>query len=192
MKKVIVFILLLTVVAFAQQKVEVLNVTQPEFITVTLDSTASSIVYYIYPPPAGINSSNRTEISTSSPTSDSVQARNLEFSANGALTIAIVTDSSTAEESDSLNVYVQTLIYDQTKTTWYKSVNDTLFLDFDTPGTYTGTSADYLDWTHGGCYTANLGGEIMPGAGLAITFSQVANDNADAASSIYVSFWWQK
>ena len=184
--------LLIPLLLFGQQKVISLNSIQPEYITVTLDSSTSSIVYYIYPPPAGINSGNRTAISTTAPTSASTQAKNLDYVASGALTIAMVTDTVTAEESDSLYAYVQTLIYDETKATWYRSTNDTLFLDFDTPGTYTGTSLDYLDWTHGSCYTADVGGSIMPGAGIALTLVSVANDNAGADMKAYVIFWYKK
>ena len=184
------FLALFVVNVYSQQKVISLKTIRPEFITVALDSTTSSIVYYIYPPPAGDNSPNRTAISTTAPTSASLQAKNLEYNAEGALTISLVTDTLTAEESDSLYGYVQTLIYDDTKAAWYRATNDTLFLDFDTPGTYTGTSIDYLDWTHGSCYVAELGGSIMPGAGLAITLGQHTDDNAGAATTLYVGFWW--
>jgi hypothetical protein len=184
--------LLIPVLLFGQKKVITLNSIQPEFITITLDSTASSIVYYIYPPPAGINSDKRAAVSTTAPTATSVQAKNLDFVASGALTIAMVTDTVTAEESDSLYAYVQTLIWDDTKAGWYRSTNDTLFLDFDTPGTYTGTSIDYLDWTHGSLYTADVGGSIMPGAGIALTVGAVANGTSDADMKAYVSFWYKK
>jgi hypothetical protein len=184
--------LLIPILLFGQKKVISLNSIQPEFITVTLDSTAAAIVYYIYPPPAGINSDKRAAVSTTAPTSTSVQAKNLDFVASGALTIAAVLDSLTKQESDSFYAYVQTLIWDETKAGWYRSTNDTLFLDFDTPGTYTGTSLDYLDWTHGSLYTADVGGSIMPGAGIALTVGSVANDTATSAMTAYISFWYKK
>jgi len=192
MKKVLAFILLMAFGLYAQGKEVTLSVIEPEFYTLTLDSTASSIVYYIYPPLAGKSSLQRTSISTTIPTSASTQAAHLEFNSNGALTISMVTDSVTAQESDSLYAYVQTLIYDQNKSTWYRSANDTLFLNFSTAGTYTGTTIDYLDWTHGNCYTANLGGDIMPGAGIAITFGQWASGTAGADTKLYLGFWWQR
>lgn len=184
--------LLIPVLLFGQQKTISVSNIQPEFITVNLDSTTSSIVYYIFPPPGGINSRDRTAVSTTAPTSASAQAKNLDFASNGAMTIAAVLDTLTAQESDSFYAYIQTLVYDETKATWYRSTNDTLFLDFDTPGTYTGTAIDYLNWTHGSCYTADVGGSIMPGAGFALTVGQYANDNAGAYTTAYISFWYQK
>jgi len=189
---VLVSIVLLFGIGYGQQKVESLDVIQPEFTTVTLDSTATSSVYYIFPPPAGINSGNRTAISTTAPTSASAQAKNLEFNASGALTISIVTDTLTAEESDSLYVSVASLIYDDNKATWYASNNDVFYLDLDTQGTYTNSSVQYLDWTHGTCYTADLGGEIMPAAGIKVTFGAYQNDTATSDTKLYVGFWWLK
>ena len=191
MKKFIILAYLLIFTAvYAQQSVVALDVIRPEFTTVTLDSTASSTIYYIYPPPAGPGSPYRTAISTTAPTSASAQAQNLEFDAKGALTISIIPDSVTADESDSLYAYVQTLIYDPNEAAWYASSNDTLYLVLDTPGTYTATSIDYLNWTSGSCYTADLGGDIMPGAGLAVTVGAYQNDTAGADVKLYVGFWW--
>jgi hypothetical protein len=192
MKFLTVFMLLLLLVGinYGQRTVTALDVIRPEYITVALDSSTTSTVYYIYPPPAGENSGNRTAISTTAPTSASLQAINKEYNAKGALTIAIVTDSSTAEESDSLYISVATLWYDETKASWYTSNNDIQYLDFDTQGTYVNPAIQYLDWTHGTGYTADLGSQIMPGAGLTVVVGQVANDNAGAASNVYLSFWW--
>jgi hypothetical protein len=190
MKRIIVLLFLLTAIGWPQRKEISLSIIRPEFITVNLDSTASSVVYYIYPPPAGDNATNRTPISTTIPTSASAQAINLEYNASGALTLSIVTDSVTADESDSLYVSVATLLYDKTKATWYVSTNDVQYLDLDTPGTYFRTTIQYLNWTHGLCYTADFSGNVMPGAGLAVTVGQVTNDEAGAATNLYLGFWW--
>jgi hypothetical protein len=192
MKWLLTLLLLIPLLSFGQRKVVTLKSIQPEYITVNVDSTASSVVYYIFPPPAGINSNDRTAISTTAPTSASAQAKNLVYNASGALTVAAVIDSVTAQESDSFYAYIQTLIYDETKAGWYRSTNDTLFLDFNTAGTYTGTSIDYLNWTHGSCYTADVGGSIMPGAGFALTVGAVMNETSGADLNAYISFWWER
>lgn len=192
MSRIILLIVLMAGFLFAQGSVQSLSIIQPEFYTLTLDSTEETIVYYIYPPASGVNSALRTSISTTLPTYSATQARHREYNASGAFTISVVTDTSTAEESDSLYAYVQTLIYDPNKLTWYRSANDTLFLDFTTAGTYTGTSLKYLDWTHGRCYTANLGGDIMPGAGLAITFGAKQANTAGSETNLYLGFWWER
>jgi len=191
--RVVYAILLMVGVLFAQQSTVDLSVIQPEFYQLTLDSTTTSTVYYIYPPARGPNSAHRTAISTTTPTSASSQAKLLEYNSSGALTLSMVTDSVTAEESDSLYAYVQTLFYDENKATWYKSTNDSLYLVFDTPGTYTQTTGnDYLDWTHGSGYTCELGGDIMPGAGLAITFGAHQDDTAGADTKLSLGFWLQQ
>ena len=187
---VFILIVLFSLSAYSQPKTTGLDVTRPEFITVTLDSTTSSVVYYIWPPPAGDNSPNRTAISATAPTSASLQAQNLEYNASGGLTISVVIDSLTAQESDSFYVSVATLIYDKTKATWYTSTNDIFYLDLDTQGTYINSAIQYLNWTHGLCYTAGLGGDILVGAGLAVTVGQVTTDVTDAATTVYLGFWW--
>ena len=192
MKKILCLILISFGGLYAQQKQIDLWTIRPEYYTVTLDSTAETIVYYIFPPPAGENSNNRTAISTVAPTSASDQAKNLDFNAKGAIVISMIPDTVTAQESDSLYAYVQSLVYDKNKATWYRATNDTLFLVFDTPGTYTATAIDYLNWTHENCYTSSIGGTsgILPVAGFALTIGQYANDNAGADTKLYLGFWW--
>ena len=188
-------VLLLSTFLYGQAVVQPLSILEPEYFTVTLYGTDAVDVYYIFPP---TNRNSRTAIDSTLPTSAALQAINQRYVGSGALTIAAVTDTTVADttekrqDSDSLYMYIQSLIYDNTKATWYPSTNDTLFLDFDTPGTYTGTVLDYLDWTHGSCYTANLGGSVMPAAGYAITIGQVATDIANPRHTIYLSFWHQK
>lgn len=185
-------LLLIPFLLFGQQKTISISNIQPEFYTVTLDSTDTTTIYYIFPPPNGINSRDRTAISTTAPTSASAQAKNLDFASNGVMTIAIIPTYVTAEESDSLAGFIQTLIYDENLAAWKVSTNDTLFLDFSTAGTYTGTSVSYLDWTSNSCYTADVGGSIMPGAGFALTLLERCADEAGSDAKIYVSFWYQK
>lgn len=194
--KWLAWLLLIPVLALGQGKTITISSIQPEFITITLDSTDSEIIYYIFPPPAGINSGQRTDISTTTPTSASEQAKNLDFAANGAFTISIVADSvadtmSTYASSDSFYAYIQTLIYDKNKSKWYRAVNDTMFLDFDTPQTYVGTAIDYLDWGRDTCYVAEIGGNIMPAPGFALTIGQVTSGDS-TTTSVSVGFWYQK
>jgi len=187
----ILFIMLLSVFAIAQTAA-ILTEVEPEFYTLNLDSTETATVYYIFPPPQGQQSPRRTAISETAPTSSSSQATYQVYNANGAFTISIVTDSVTADESDSLYAFIRPLFYDSGKSSFYLSTNDTLFLIFDTPQSYIATSADYLNWTHGNLYSSMLGPYLCPAAGFGLTFVQTANDNSGADANIYIGFWRNK
>ena len=184
-------LLLMPLLVFSQLKVEVVNTIAPEFLTISLDSTDADTIYYLFPSPAGPTSGKRYSPSETAPTSASAQAQLLEYAASGVLTITIVTDTVTAEESDSLTAWITPYFYDKTKETFYQPT-DTVFLDFNTNGTYVQTSKTYLNWTHGEGYIAYLtGSDIWPVNGFVLEFSQLANGTADADMNIYVGFYWQ-
>jgi len=174
------------------QRVETVKVIQPQYITVTLDSTTTATVYYVFPVPQGVGNNRGYAISTTAPTATTAgQSTYNDFAGNGALSISIIPDILTAEESDSLSVQLNALTYNPTWG-WDITENDDLYLVFDTPGTYTSTSADWLDWTTDLSYIADVSGVMIPAAGFALVFSQQADDTPGAATTLYVSVWWQK
>ena len=188
MKKFIVLLVLLTIPLVAQRKSINLSITRVEFYADTLKGGTAESVYYLFPPPAGENSSARTAISETAPTSASMQAINLEYNANGALTLSFVFQDITATGVDSIFITVQSYNYDENNAAWYASSNDIFYLVLDTYGTYVQASIDYLDWTDNVMYTADLGGVIMPGAGIKIVI-----DQADTGNTGYsIGFWWQR
>jgi len=184
MRKILILLSLLSGFLFAQTNVYTADVTQSKYLAVTLDSTETAVLYLLWEE-AGQGGAD-FYLSETAPTGIYNQPTNKPSITKGGMTISLVMDSTTAQESDSLYAYVQSYNWNDSKSAYYSSVNDTLFLDFDTPGTYTGTSLDYLDWTHNNMYTADVGGEIMPGSGLKISLVQLANDNTGAASTANV------
>ena len=191
MKRLISFILLLPVLAFGQGKVIAEKLIEPEYLTVVMDSVTQVKVYYIFPSPQGLTSSNRTAPSETAPTSASAQAINKQFSSTGDVFISVVLDTLTNSDTDSLYFSVKPLIYDETKATWYESVADVLYLVFDTASTYTSSSLDYLSWTHGYCYTTVLSGALWPCAGFTLMMDRVNRGNAygNADITAYIGFW---
>ena len=95
-------------------------------------------------------------------------------------------DSVTADESDSLYVTIQPYDWNYFKGGFVASSNEVLYLVFDTADTYTSTTIDYLNWTSGTGYGADIGGKFGPSTGFVITVYQLANDNAGADSRINI------
>jgi len=190
MKKLFIVVLILFVgVCYGQGRIVGLHRLQPEYITVTCDSTDSTTIYVSFPPASGINSSHRTAISATAFTSASAQAIHQDFVATGDVYISVVTDTSTIEESDSMFAYIKPYFYDATKATWYAVNADKGYLVFDTAGTYIQSTVDYLDWTHGSGYGACLSNELWPCSGFTLTIGQRTYNNAGAASTFYVGIW---
>ena len=191
MKRLISLILLLPVLAFGQGKVIAEKLIEPEYLTVVMDSVTQVKVYYIFPSPQGLTSSNRTAPSETAPTSASAQARNRQFSSTGDVFISVVLDTLTNSDTDSLYFSIKPLVYDATKGLWYESAADVLYLVFDTAGTYTSSALDYLSWTHGYCYTTILSGSLWPCAGFTLMMDRVNRGNAyaDADITAYIGFW---
>lgn len=192
MKKLVSFILLLSFgVVFGQGKVIAEKLLEPEYLTVVMDSITAVNIYYIFPSPQGLNSSNRTSPSETAPTSASAQARNPQFSSTGDMFISVVLDTLTNSDVDSLYMSIKPLVYDEAKATWYTSASDIIYLVFDTPSTYTSSALDYLTWVHGSCYTVSLSGVLWPCAGFMLTMNRVNRGNAyaDADITAYFGFW---
>jgi hypothetical protein len=154
---------------------------------VTLDSTSNSTVYVTYVP---IRASKKFSPSTTAPTVTSDMTRLAEWSATGDVGVAVTIDTSTAQESDSLAFWVKPLVYSKSKNQYEESTNDSTFLVFDTAGTYTSTSIDYLNWTHGQMYTTTLSGQLWPFAGFVLKMKSVANDNAGADCDVYIDIYY--
>jgi hypothetical protein len=190
MKRLIGLFLIFSVLCAAQDKVTTVGLILPEFTTVTLDSSDSQTLYVTFPYTAGPTSARRIQISTTKPTSTSAQAINPVFSSSGNVFVHVIPDTLTRQESDSLYAYIKPLVYDSNKKDWYTSEKDSTFLVFDTIGMYSSTVADYLDWTHGKCYTTTLTNELWPCAGFTITFVQRAFNVATADTKLYLGFWF--
>jgi hypothetical protein len=186
MRKIFILLLLLSGFLWGQANVYTADVTQSKYLQITLDSTDTDVVYLLWEE-AGSGGAD-FYLSETIPAALTNQPYDKPSITKGGLAISVVLDTITAGETDSLNVYVQSFNWDGSTFAYYASTNDTIFLDFDTPGTYTGTSADQLNWIDGRMYTADLGGVIMPGTGLKISFVQAADDSAgaDATASIGV------
>lgn len=190
MKKwILALVVLFATVAYGQAKIIAQKLIQPEYITVTIDSITAQTIYYTFPPPQGITSSKRTAISTTALTLAAAQAKSPDFSATGDLFIGVVLDTLTRSDVDSLYMFIKPLWYDKTKETWYTSTKDSTFLVFDTAGTYTSTSLDYLTWVHGSGYSTTLSNELWPCAGIALTINRVSRNIPDADITAYFSFW---
>jgi len=168
---------------WAQSDVYISNTVGTKYIQVTLDSTTTTSIYLLYKNKRG---GGDFYLSTSVPDGSEGQATNHISVGSGGLAIHVVTDTSVAEESDSLYATFQSYNWDKSKAAYFVSTNDVGYLVFDTYGTYTQSGIDYLNWTHGAMYTANLGGTIMESDGLKITFGQNTADNAGAATILSV------
>ena len=169
---------------YAQTDVQTMGVVDSRYVTVDLDSTTTTSVYLLYKNARG--GGDEFYLSTTEPDGSEKQAARLAYVGTGALSISVVTDTVTAQESDSLYATFQSYNWNKGKSAYYASANDIGYLVFDTYGTYAQAAIDYLNWTHGTMYTADLGGIIMPSTGLKITFGQKAFDTAGAATRLYV------
>jgi len=187
MRKLLTLLLLLVLCgpAIAQNQVWHPEI-KAEYLTVTLDSTATATVYCLFWP---TRESKRVAISETAPTSTGDQTRLAEYTATGDVFVAMVLDTLTAEESDSFYVSIQPYVYDATKAAFYTVESHIDYLVLDTDDSYTASTADYLDWTHGKCYGASLTGALWPTAGFVITLGQKAFDEAGAAATVYLSVW---
>jgi len=191
MKKLIMILVIfvLTIPLFSQGTVIAVNEIIPEYLTVTLDSVTSRTIYVVFPHTSGTTSSKRTTIGPTALTSAVAQAKNRVFSATGDVYFAVVLDSLTRSDVDSLAFYIKPLIYDKTKLTWYEIEKDSTFLVLDTPGTYTSTSIDYLTWVHGKAYGCPLSGELWSTGGFALHTVRVSAGVSHADITAYTSFW---
>lgn len=61
---------------------------------------------------------------------------------------------------------------------------DSTFLDLDSPGSYTSTAADSLDYVTGKLYITPLSSHLKPVAGYVIYYS-----TDDSAADFYLEFW---
>lgn len=159
---------------------------KPVFLTVTLDSTTTSTVYVPFPTDDWDRSS--TNVSTTALTISSSQYGKAELLATGDYYISIVVDAVT-EESDSLYAYINPYFFDKTKEAWYINTTDKTWLCFDTPGVYTKSAVDYLNWTDGGAYGVQLSNELWSCAGFVVVFGQKAYDVAGAYTTVNVGVW---
>jgi hypothetical protein len=125
-------------------------------------------VYVVFPPPLGAKAVESIPLGVYSPPTTASQVTNKEFSTSGDVGISLVTDLTGADESDSLAMWIKPLFWDQTKGSWYPSMNDSTFLVWGTVGTYTSTTKTYFNWADGGAYTLTLSGELWPFAGFVI------------------------
>jgi len=187
MKKIL-FVLLLVLfplVSFAQMPTEH-PMSDTEWYTITLDSTCTGRLYILFSPLRGYEYS----MSETLPTATTVQIE--ERKSTGNVTICVVTDSLTNQESDSVYFYKKPLAYIHQKGACYTPSNDSTFLVFDTKDTYTSSSADYLNWTHGKMYICTLNGELLNTTGFVLYIKQFAFDEPGAASKFYVQIWKEK
>ena len=157
-----------------------------QYLTVTLDSTATATVYCLFRP---TRESNLFSISETAPTSTAQATRLEEWSCTGDVFISMVLDTLTNQESDSLYAYVQPYVYDATKAAYYTVQTQIEYLVFDTDDTYTQATVDYLDWSQGLCYGTSLSGALWPCAGFVLTIGQAAFDEAGAATTVYLAVW---
>ena len=190
MKWLFVF-LLVPLLVFGQRKVIDLDIVQPEFLTVNVDSTETVKAYYLYPTTAGPTGGDRFAPSETAPTSATRQAKVLRFQVPSEMYLSFVTDTVTAEESDSLSLYLIPYFYDKTKAAFY-AASDTLFLDLDaTASTYTGSAAVQTDYAHGIAYNVKLtSSQLWASAGFVLVYAHTANDNAGADANVYTGFWF--
>ena len=188
MKRIILFTLLLCGLLSAQ-------VIYHTSKLVWLKGTETDIIYLPYPPErGGITSSHWSGADTTALTGASGSAKLDVYSTSGDVFVQIVTDTvanagTTMQESDSLSIYMVPYTFSELKNAWYGSSNDTTYLVFDTRATYTKTSKDYLDWTHGLAYTCPLSGETWANSGIQLIFEQAAADVATAETYVYVDIY---
>ena len=165
--------------SYGQQIVRTMGLPlKTDYINFDLDSTASCTVYVMHRTLGSLNVDPDTSTAQNPP--------ELQY-VTGDLTLGIMPDSVTREESDSLTAYIKPLMAFNQDSTVKIIEKDSTFLVFDTKGTYTATSADYLDWTHHRAYFCNLTGEIWATQGFCIIFNQYASDVATAYTRVYVT-----
>lgn len=192
MKWLIAF-LLVPLLVFGQRKVIDLDVVQPEFLTVNLDSTETVKAYYLYPSSAGVTGTYRYAPSETAPTTAAYQAQNLEYQVPSEMYLSFVTDTVTADESDSLSLYLIPYFFDKTKAAFY-AASDTLYLNLQgASSTYTSATALQLDYAHGIAYNVKLtSSELWASAGFVLVYVHTANDTADADANVYTGFWFKQ
>jgi len=181
-----ILVLFLCSFLYGQDNVYTADVTKSVYIQVALDSADTASIYLLYKNSGG--SGGDFYLSETPPDGSEGQATNLSYIGKGGLAISIVPTFVTAEESDSLSATVQSYNWDKSESAYYASSNDLFYLVFDTYGTYGQAAVDYLNWTTNTMYTSDIGGIIMPGTGLKITFMQKAIDVSDADATISVGF----
>ena len=157
-------------------------------ITFTLDSTSTKTVYIAFPSArVGLQS---TKLDTAALGTGLTTYTEGEFSGTGNMFLSIVVDSLADDVLDSLASWMKPYTFNKTKEAWYQSANDSTFLIWDTVNDYTATTIDYLNWTHGKCYTIQLSNELWQCGGLAIVFRQVAAHTAAGATRVYFALWY--
>ena len=162
------------------------SIIKADYIQITLDSTMLDTVYYLFKSEGG---GANTYLSEVAPSGIEHQAVHWEYLTAGAIRVEMVTDTSTAEESDSLYASMQPFDWNYFKGTYVASSNELTYLDFDTYDSYDSVAVDYLDWTHGYSYGADLGGFFGPSTGFRFIFGQLANDNAGAATILDITIF---
>ena len=151
-------------------------------LNVTLTNSDTAVVYFLLPDNFG-----NWYASETLPTRyySGTNQRALAWWSSGDIYLALEPNASTgmaAGETDSLSAYIQPLVWDAYDGEFAVVETDKTYLVFDTAGTYTATSADWIDWTTGQEYGCLLTGELWPVAGFALTLTQM---DADTGIGIY-------
>lgn len=157
-------------------------VTTSTPLNVTLTNSDTAVVYFLFPD----NNSNWYASETlpdryyTTP-----NQRALAWWSSGDVYLMLEPNASTgmaANETDSLTSSIQPLVWDAADGEFAVIETDSTHLVFDTAGTYTSTTQDWLDWTTGQEYGCLLTGQLCPVAGFALTLIQ---RNAGAGIGIY-------
>ena len=180
MKKFLTWMILI----FAGQLLAQNTVYGPQIKRIYLDSTATKVVWFAFPPAPGyaLVSPDTSVAYASGQTAVINPPDAVKWSGNA--TIRITPTYSTAEESDSLQVWIKGIGYDGKIT----SLTDSTFCDFTGVETYwTNTANQWLNWTSGKTYYSVLSGRFGPDVkGFGVYLQQKAFDTATADTYVLI------
>jgi hypothetical protein len=178
----------------AQPKVNDVGVIGVKYQNISMKGVKNIVgryqkIYVVFPSPT--KSFQEVYVDTVLPTKALIpeQSTNLKFACKGDVGISMYLTETGTEESDSLSAWIKPLVYDDNLATWTTSTNDSTFLVFDTPGTYTSTAADYLNYTKTKTYTTTLVGQLWPGPGFMLGLNRWGCGQAATIMTGRVAFW---
>lgn len=192
--KILFLILFFTASLFAQdvRDRDIVLELEAGYHTLMLNSASRDTAIVLWPQPWPIRGLPRVaiyDLLSEIPDAITTPGR-YAFTGDALINLSIWQDGDAALQQDSLFAYIKPLIYDQT-IGWTVPRNDSIFLVFDTAGTYVDTAADYLDWTYEHLYISHLSGRLWVCPGIMIIFQNLDYHgvDVDALLDVELGVW---
>jgi hypothetical protein len=156
------------------------NISYVTYYDVTYNNTDKDTIYVLFP------TQGQWYISETRPTQyvRGSEVRKTDFDCTGDVYLNLE-DNRTSGAFDSLAHWIKPLVWEPKDKEFSIMDHDSTFLVFDTKGTYTASSVDYLDPITGKAEGCSLSGELWATAGFVIIGRQ-----ADEGTAVAVVTYW--